>query len=171
MGITINNKFNKLTKITMMCPKCFNKQEYDVNIEIPKNKKFTLSIEPFHCRCEKCGITMVSVDEAIIDDIIALNKAGYKTKYCCSGHENGSNLYVYFKDKKFYKDMKKFKIEVPEFLMLEIEITKSDYKFVIRGNLSMATTNDEFDNFLQRVRIDLHSLITEVLANKRTSQR
>ena len=36
--------------------------------------------------------TEIEVDEQIVDIIITLNKKGYRTKYCCSGHYDDSKI-------------------------------------------------------------------------------
>ena len=48
--------------------------------------------------------TEIEVDEQIVDIIINLNKKGYKTKFCCSGHYK---VYPIIKDKLVKKDYTK----------------------------------------------------------------
>jgi len=36
--------------------------------------------------CKRCGGLLVQIDEMLLDTISLLNKKGYKTKFCCSGH-------------------------------------------------------------------------------------
>lgn len=47
--------------------------------------------------CPKCDGRVVEVDELMTPTIIELNKKGWKTTFCCSGHlyNNGDKLGVY----------------------------------------------------------------------------
>ncbi len=68
-----------------LCPKC-----YEV---------FALDSYPGEiCPRLGCGGFFVfGVDEAMLETIIILNKKGYKTKCCCSGHVHRlSNIYIAF---------------------------------------------------------------------------
>ena len=42
---------------------------------------------------------IIEVDEAIAETISILNKKGYYTKYCCSGHVKDPRLYELYKEK------------------------------------------------------------------------
>lgn len=48
----------------------------------------------------KLSWEVVELDELITSTIIELNKKGYYTKFCCSGHwyQNKPNTYIYFLD-------------------------------------------------------------------------
>jgi len=55
------------------------------------------------CKVKNCYGDVVEIDELLIPTIIELNKKGYKTKYCCSGHYdtrpyNSYSSYIYFQD-------------------------------------------------------------------------
>ena len=61
-----------------------------------------------HHRCEKCDFKdnywqepNIEIDSKLAFQISILNKKGYKTKFCCSGHalENFITTYIYFEDK------------------------------------------------------------------------
>jgi hypothetical protein len=54
---------------TYMCESCFHIQ-----------KRFRRSV------CESCKSSMFTCDEWIATTISTLNKKGYLTNYCCSGH-------------------------------------------------------------------------------------
>jgi hypothetical protein len=56
-----------------MCTECFT----------PYDKKWHHNLV-----CKNCGSygTLVEIDEIFLESIIILNKKGYKTNYCCSGH-------------------------------------------------------------------------------------
>lgn len=52
------------------------------------------------CKIKTCQGEVVEIDELFIPSIIELNKKGYITKFCCSGHiSNHPNSYIYFVDK------------------------------------------------------------------------
>lgn len=72
--------------MTLMCEECFEQR----NIK-KRNGLF----------CKICGGCLVEVDENFIEPIIMLNKKGYYTKFCCSGHPNGNiyaGAYISFED-------------------------------------------------------------------------
>jgi len=75
-----------------LCLECF---------EIYSDEIADLTIHDIRVRnCPKydCEGDVVEIDELLIDTIIELNKKGYYTKYCCSGHQYQScpNCYIYF---------------------------------------------------------------------------
>jgi hypothetical protein len=51
--------------------------------------------------CPDCGSDVMRMDEIIAPAIIELNRKGYVTEYCCSGHMNDDYIHTYikFKDK------------------------------------------------------------------------
>lgn len=54
----------------------------------------------YHKICPKCGKPVTEIDELITPTIIELNRKGYKTLYCCSGHLSSFNsFYIYFDGK------------------------------------------------------------------------
>ena len=61
-----------------------------------------------HHRCEKCDFKdnywqepNIEIDSKLAFQISILNKKGYKTKFCCSGHalDEWVSSYIYFEDK------------------------------------------------------------------------
>lgn len=51
------------------------------------------------CKVKTCQGELVEIDELFISVIAELNKKGYKTKFCCSGHIcDYPNSYIYFED-------------------------------------------------------------------------
>jgi hypothetical protein len=47
--------------------------------------------------CRDCNGKVVEVDELMMPAIIELNKKGWTTLFCCSGHMNDSYIYTYIK--------------------------------------------------------------------------
>lgn len=56
--------------------------------------------EYIHCPKTSCVGILVEVDELLIPTIKILNKKGYSTKFCCSGHYDSQhpNGYIAFED-------------------------------------------------------------------------
>ena len=52
------------------------------------------------CKVKNCHGDIVEIDELFTPVIIELNRKGYKTKFCCSGHytESSPDSYIYFED-------------------------------------------------------------------------
>lgn len=51
------------------------------------------------CKVKECFGNAVEIDELFIPVIAELNKKGYTTRYCCSGHIGEiPNSYIYFED-------------------------------------------------------------------------
>jgi len=53
------------------------------------------------CKVKECYGDVVEVDELFAPVIAELNRKGYKTKYCCSGHYTDfqpADSYIYFED-------------------------------------------------------------------------
>ena len=48
--------------------------------------------------CKQCGKLLVQIDEMLLPTISLLNKKGYHTRFCCSGHVYDllSNPYMFF---------------------------------------------------------------------------
>ena len=85
----------------LMCLKCgeilhpnlFN--AYRKQLHIRKRKNYQDDFICYNCY----ETFLIEVDNNIARSIMKLNQKGYKTKYCCEGHEIKSfGGYVYFKD-------------------------------------------------------------------------
>lgn len=52
------------------------------------------------CKVKNCHGDIVEIDELFTPVIAELNRKGYKTRYCCSGHyaESSPDSYIYFED-------------------------------------------------------------------------
>lgn len=77
----------------LMCTGCFEKRQLH---EVRRN--VFEEYHPYHVGACKCGGNVCEVDDLCIDAIIILNKKGWTTKFCCSGHldEEDVGTYVYF---------------------------------------------------------------------------
>lgn len=60
------------------------------------------------CPISNCPGSIIEVDELMLPTIIELNRKGYYTKFCCSGHyyDNCPNLYICFDDSYDFKNTK-----------------------------------------------------------------
>jgi hypothetical protein len=78
--------------MALMCTGCYKQTDYYFIALNEKYHAYTVG------NCKKCGENVAEVDDMIIDTIILLNKKGYKTKFCCSGHlnENHFGTYIMF---------------------------------------------------------------------------
>ena len=84
----------------VMCPECLNVY-YASMIQIMPGEK-RLECPNYACS----GDALFAIDELMIPAIRHLNRLGYKTAFCCSGHhimderpESYRYGYIYFKDK------------------------------------------------------------------------
>lgn len=109
--------------IGFMCPDCYDytidKFKFGLSITEQNNDKFSLikpkrEIPPmgYVHGCPNCGgvDSLIAIDPNIIKVISILNKKGYKTKYCCEGHNCDSipQAYIYF-EKDFGSSPEEFK--------------------------------------------------------------
>ena len=97
----------------VMCPHCFSLfANYDSQVD-EENEEWYIFTEDGKI-CAECGKSLIPsdkdcadgyegwpmlIDEAIAYPIAKLNKMGFKTKFCCSGHFGKSNSYVSFEDR------------------------------------------------------------------------
>lgn len=89
-------------RIVFMCPTCFETSTIDsasltVSLETDANMKANIvaltpctMVSHITVQCNNCSDYMVQIDADIVDTIVAFNKKGYRTRYSCSGHPNGS---------------------------------------------------------------------------------
>lgn len=79
-----------------MCTKCY-KVYRESELE-PNYSFYQIAL----CNSKKCRGSVCEVDDLILPAISMLNKKGYHTNYCCSGHLYGDQgyirFYVYFKE-------------------------------------------------------------------------
>lgn len=99
----------------LICSNCNElKEYYDINL----NKDF----HPYNVgNCDVCNENVFEVDELIAPTIIELNKRGWTTKFCCSGHlgEEFLHTYILFEyvpnsaPALFYKDGNSIRVKNP----------------------------------------------------------
>ena len=104
----------------LMCLKCYN-------LFNEKNIKFEYDKFNF-CHIISCSGQVVEIDELFVPVITKLNKKGYKTKYCCSGHlhEELVNSYIMFDERNSYLYQDHFN-SLPNGFTLEVN-TKTSRK-------------------------------------------
>lgn len=112
----------------MFCPVCFN--VYFANQITPEWENGRPFMYCPSAMCEAHG-ELATIDELMIKPIVKLNKKGYRTRYCCSGHEMRDALskrgYILFdEDYKFSS--------LPE--------GWKDDEFALRGTCIRSTTAD-----------------------------
>lgn len=84
----------------LFCPECFN--VYFANQITPTWENGRSFMYCPNARCN-ANLELVTIDELMIKPIVKLNKKGYGTRYCCSGHEMREKAnrkgYILFDDK------------------------------------------------------------------------
>lgn len=148
---------SKSGEIGLMCPKCFGisshtgtsaigglisqnykKEVIDTNkvdddgdlILEPDTVEIIPDIKYMVYQCPHCGnsVTLIEVDPCIIQVVSILNKKGYLTNFSCEGHNETSNPYIYFSNKK---QMEKYLHTIPTSWFLDLEDIKEG-RFIIR---------------------------------------
>jgi len=89
-----------------------NIYNYDIYNTVPKNK---VTYADYYNEDE--ALSYVEIDDDIVYVIQTLNRKGYFTRFCCSGHygydsselydENINNGYIFFKDAVNFKSLPK----------------------------------------------------------------
>lgn len=111
---TVTKIINDNKSVALMCPKCFNivgicHQELKVSFSHKSEpEKFyghniQIQVDGW---CEECGEYIeefLTIDGEIAPTISVLNKKGWKTLFCCAGHDGDSSAYIYFKSNKYLK--------------------------------------------------------------------
>ena len=112
----------------LFCPVCFN--VYFANQIAPmwENGRSFMYCPSALCNAHR---ELATIDELMIKPIVSLNKKGYRTRYCCSGHEmrdkhRGKGYVLFDENYKFSS--------LPE----EWE----EDAFALRGTCIRSTTND-----------------------------
>ena len=126
-----------------MCGNCYNyniiKWQFKISTLICDNslinETYASDLLPsikYEDGCPDCGkySALIEIDPNIVETISILNKKKYYTKFCCEGHENKSNPYIYFDNNVKY---------IPGFiesLMYDLPITwYLDTEDLKRGNI------------------------------------
>ena len=101
-----------------MCEKCYE-------VDTRKYK--------FGRTCKHCGGLLVQIDEMILPAISLLNKKGYHTKFCCSGHTYDSfPPYLYFEPYICFERYVKLPC-LPDGFRYERDCAEN--RFVVRKNM------------------------------------
>lgn len=84
-------------KIALMCPICYDIKYVDININILVNKKDICCMLKYCSVCDNCksNCEFIELDPNIAEAISILNKKGYRTIFCCEGHDD-NEAYIYF---------------------------------------------------------------------------
>ena len=99
-------------EVALMCPKCFEVYRIhqsgsvfaaaDVGIDLLANIAY-------HIGCVHCGASSVAItiDPPIAKAVSELNKLGYKTEMCCSGHsgDKHNNAFIKFVQEYNFKTL------------------------------------------------------------------
>lgn len=171
-GINVYKGSDENITIGTMCPKCFKKKTFNVNVSINSNisrNKFELTLVPYYL-CPKCGEAVVSIDNDIVDDIVRLNKLGYKTKYCCSGHEYRADwFYVYFKNKNIKRDMDFHNMPLPNIFYFD-ENNKSPREIALRVKC-LPNKVEEYEKMHTMILSEFHGLVNKLNTIKKIERK
>ena len=128
----IYETYTEIHGYNILCPICFSEVKPYISLEcwwddvLGKNPqdlldmpcKCKISIEDFSKRC-------IEIDELISKPISMLNKKGYRTRFCCSGHLRGKGTgYVMFD--KYYEAIDKRVMDSEMFKCLNVETIKGE---------------------------------------------
>lgn len=127
---------NDLHGYNVLCPNCFKEVKpnvinglkvYDMDDWI----QLVYDLPDLKARAKMpCGCVMsyedylsswIYIDELISRPVSAINRAGYRTAYCCSGHIKHGNGYLSFKEK--YDDLIDYIVNGPLINILDVDIT------------------------------------------------
>ena len=91
------------------------------------------------CKVKNCHGDVVEIDELFVPVIIELNRKGYRTRACCSGHydfnpSNAYSSYLYFRDNIILSSL-------PDGYMYDQDL----YPWVDWGNRKRNTIRFDFD--------------------------
>lgn len=167
-GVNVHKGSDKNITIGTMCPKCFRKKMFNVDVSINSNlskRKFGLTLVPYY-ECPKCGEIAVAIDIDIIDDIAKLNKMGYRTEYCCSGHKSDVDcFYIFFKNKNIVRDIERYNIPLPEIFYFDEENKKRGQTVLRTKRLS--NNLNKYEEIHTMVLSECHNLVNKLSAAKR----
>lgn len=129
---------NDVRGYNILCPRCFTEWRIDRgnlhSFEWVRNNLIGLTVDdgirtPCGCYMSVWDIltTSILVDELIANPISRINKAGFKTKYSCSGHMHFPHGYVMFMH--IYDDLLDWLTNDKYMLnILSVEVTIHDHK-------------------------------------------
>lgn len=114
VGRGFNETINNSGKAKLICKNCFNVSDMGIDysfneiVSIQKTGNCDRSISYSssaipniftECKCKDWELTEHFIcDEEIADIISTLNRKGFKTRYCCSGHSDDDRFYIMFDD-------------------------------------------------------------------------
>lgn len=137
-----------------ICDKCF--KIYRITSFIKTNNECDLAIDSFlKCSVIKCNGNLFEIDELFAPVIAILNKKGYKTLKCCSGHIKGDTIIVY--NRVYQKKDKNYCIDSYIQFDESIKLPNFPEGYLIEED---NTIRREF-NFNKRT----HTLIKEIMNN------
>lgn len=86
---------NKVLKQTYVCPICFKTQDVETEIAgSTMGEDVRLHHIEYNAYCRECDSYMFDCDNKLVDVIVALNKLGLTTEYCCIGHSSHEEFYA-----------------------------------------------------------------------------
>ena len=136
-------KITENKNICLMCPECYDlvgsiRQKLDIDFYTDNNghEKFYshtihFQIEGYCDNCDRYIEEFIEIDADIAPTISLLNQKGWKTLYCCAGHEDSNDAYIYFKNNRYLKYIgilpKGWKVDIKDYTVMKDFIIRAKY--------------------------------------------
>ena len=146
-----------------ICDKCF--KIYNLFSFIKVNDIYEPIIDAeINCLTNNCDGILFDVDELFAPMISLLNKKGYKTIYCCSGHIRPDEEIIY--NKKYQKRYKNYIIE--SYISFDISVKLPN---IPKGYSYDKSTGSKLDNTIRKTfnyRKRSENILIDILNNTKS---
>lgn len=149
----ITNVVSENKSIALMCPKCFSivgacKQKLEVEFTRKSepvklySHKVEIKVDGWCDECKEYIEEFITIDGNIAPTISLLNQKGYKTLFCCEGHEETSeSAYIYFRNIKYLK----YILFIPKGWKIDVYDYTNMRSFIIRSKCNNYNVSELYD--------------------------